>query len=94
MTSQKSLSFKRDQEEATGNEREAGQNTCMVAQSQTEQSKHPSANNHDVFKIQPNSHRAVVRAIKSGALMIDRKSVGNIMYLSQLEKKNDGHLTS
>lgn len=35
-----------------------------------------------------------MRAIKSDSLMVERRSVGNVMDLSQLEEENDRHLTS
>lgn len=58
------------------------------------QSKCPSANSHDALKIQHYSHKAAVGTIKSGTLMAERKLVGSIMDLSQLEKANDRPLTS
>lgn len=90
VTSQsKSVSFGRDREEATSNQTKGRQSNVRGARSQ-----HPSAHGHDAFKIQHYSHEAVMRAIKSDALMVERKSVGNVMDLSQLEEENDRHLTS
>lgn len=91
VTSQgKSLSFKRDHEDATGSQKE----TRHKATYRLAEPKYSSANNQDAFKSHHYSPNAAVGTIKSGTLAVEGGLAGNTMDWSQLEKEHDRHLTS